>query len=262
VGIEHPYETDGVQYLFDGDYGSYASPVSDGLAVLFTTAEPETLRFPWLVLNAASFDDSKMGNSDGVPDPGEVVSLVVELRNDGPVAATALGLRLVESAAGITVLDADGTIGDLDPGSTGSNADDPFAFEVEEGIQDSLVTLWVRPAAGANTRQGAIRLDLHLEQHTNPGTQVLDLRPCYPNPFGDGTSMSFSLAEDGRAVVRVYDVAGRLVRVVDDSYREAGPHVVPWDGTNRDGDIVASGVYFVRLEAGGGSRTRKVVLLR
>jgi len=52
------------------------------------------------------------------------------------------------------------------------------------------------------------------------------------------------------------------VRTVDDSYREAGPHLVLWDGSSGGGDPVANGVYFVRLEVAGDSRTRKVVLLR
>jgi hypothetical protein len=52
------------------------------------------------------------------------------------------------------------------------------------------------------------------------------------------------------------------VDVVDDSFREAGPHIVPWDGTNSDGDAVAAGVYFIRLEAAGGAESRKAVLLR
>jgi hypothetical protein len=262
VGIEHPYETDGVQFLFDGDYGPYAAPLADGLAVLFTTAVPETLTFPWLVLNGAWYDDSKVGDDDGVPEPGEELSLVIELRNDGPVAATGLELILTETASGVTVLDGGSAIPDIEPGLTGHNAGDPFAFTIDADAQDQLVTLWVRPGAAANTRQGAIRLDMNLATGPGPGETVLRLDPCYPNPFGSGTSVSFNLPEDGRAAVRVYDVAGRLVRVVDDSFREAGPHVVPWDGNNGDGGAVAAGVYFIRLEAAGDAKTMKAVLLR
>jgi hypothetical protein len=262
VGIEHPYETDGIQFLFDGDYGSYAAPLSDGLAVLFTTATPETLAFPWLVLGTAWYDDSKMGDDDGVPEPGEEISLVIELRNDGPVAATDLELTLTEVASGVTVLDSGAVIADIEPGATGSNSGDPFAFIIDEEAQAQTVTLWVHPGAAANTRQGAVRLDMLLEPDANPDATVFRLDPCYPNPFGEGTSVAFSMPEDGRAVVSVYDVAGRLVRVVDDSFRKAGPHVVPWDGTNGNGGAVAAGVYFVRLEGPGGARTRKAVLLR
>ncbi|MCK4680763.1 T9SS type A sorting domain-containing protein, partial [bacterium] len=88
------------------------------------------------------------------------------------------------------------------------------------------------------------------------------LSPCRPNPFRNATNLSFNMPQNGRAVVRIYDVSGRLVKTVDDSFREAGPHQVLWNGSNGNGDAVANGVYFVRLEAAGDSKTRKVVFLR
>jgi flagellar hook assembly protein FlgD len=60
----------------------------------------------------------------------------------------------------------------------------------------------------------------------------------------------------------VHDVAGRRVRVLEDSFREAGRHAAVWDGRDGTGRRVAAGVYFVRLQAAGGELTRKIVLLR
>lgn len=84
----------------------------------------------------------------------------------------------------------------------------------------------------------------------------------FPNPFNPNTTISFSLKNRGHASLAVYDVTGRLVRVLLDEMIEAGPHDVTWDGRNRDGSAVASGVYFYRLEAGEFAETRKMVLLR
>jgi hypothetical protein len=87
-----------------------------------------------------------------------------------------------------------------------------------------------------------------------------------PNPFRPATTIDFSLAADGRAIVRVYDAAGRVVRTLVDSALKAGPHAVVWDGFTDDGTRAASGVYFVRMESGnaGGSasKMRKLVLLK
>ncbi|MCK4511208.1 T9SS type A sorting domain-containing protein, partial [bacterium] len=260
VGIEHPYETDGTQFLFDGVYGAYAAPLSDGLAVRFTTASPETLRFPWLVLSEIVLDDGVGG--DGIPDPGEGLRLFVQLRNDGQVPATNLKLTLTGDTPGITVFDGTAVLADVAAGSLQQNTGDPFVFAIDEAATDSLVTLWIHPGRRSNTRQGAIRLDLHIRQQLEPVDPRLLLSPCRPNPFGVSTNLSFNVPQEGRAVVRVYDVSGRLVRTVDDSFREAGSHLVPWDGKNGNGDAVASGVYFVRLETAGDSRIRKVVLLR
>ena len=260
VGIENPYQTIGTEFLFDGDYGAYAAPLSDGLAVRFTTAAPETLAFPWLVLDDVRFDDGEGG--DGIPDPGEGLRLVVRLRNDGPVAARDLKLTLTADTPDITVFDGTAVLADVPPGSSRRNTADPFVFAIDAAATDSLVTLWVHPGRRSNTRQGAMRLDLHLRSRAEPVHAKLLLSPCHPNPFLERTSLSFNMPQEGRAVVRIYDVSGRLVRTVDDSFREAGPHEVRWNGRNRSGDAVASGVYFVRLEAAGDSKTRKVVLLR
>ena len=260
VGIENPYQTVGAEFLFDGDYGSYAAPLSDDLAVLFTTAPPETLRFPWLVLSEAVLDDGVGG--DGVPDAGEGLRLVVRLRNDGPVAATDLKLTLTKDTPDITVFDGTAMLADVPSGSSRQNDDDPFVFAVDEAAAGSLVTLWIHAGRKSNTRQGAIRLDLHIRPQANPVHPKLLLNPCHPNPFLDGTTVSFSMPERGRAVVRVYDVSGRLVKTVEDSVCGPGPQQVRWDGSNGEGEAVASGVYFVMLEAAGDSKTRKAVLLR
>ena len=260
VGIENPYQTVGTEFLFDGSYGTYAAPLSDELAVLFTTAPPETLTFPWLVLKNVSIDDGEDG--DGIPDPGESLWLLVELRNDGPVTATGLDLTLSGTEPGVTITDAGASLDDMAPGLAAQNVGDPFALEIGEATQDSVATFWLHLGPESNTRQGAMRFDMHLGRNPSQVSPALQLHPCHPNPFVDGTSVSFNMPSSGRAVVRVYDVAGRLVRTVDDSVRGAGPQQVRWDGRNGDDEAVASGVYFIMLEAAGNSKTRKAVLLR
>jgi hypothetical protein len=84
----------------------------------------------------------------------------------------------------------------------------------------------------------------------------------FPNPFNPKTTIAYELPEAGHVALRVYDVAGRLVRVLDDAEREAGPHSVAWDGTDDAGVGVGSGVYFCRLETPYGVETRSMVLLK
>lgn len=84
----------------------------------------------------------------------------------------------------------------------------------------------------------------------------------YPNPFNPGTSIPFTLARAGRVTLRIYDVSGRLVATVLDEHRDAGSHVARWDGRRDDAGVVASGVYFARIEADGETNTRRMVLLK
>jgi len=84
----------------------------------------------------------------------------------------------------------------------------------------------------------------------------------FPNPFNPKTTIAYALPEAGHVTLRVYDVAGRLVRVLEDGEREAGAHSATWDGTDGAGLGVGSGVYFCRLETDGRVETRSMVLLK
>ena len=88
------------------------------------------------------------------------------------------------------------------------------------------------------------------------------LGPNRPNPFNPHTEIRFELARGSRVSLRVFDVHGRLVRVLGDSELSAGAHRVLWDGTDEAGRAVASGTYLYRLDAAGFTRSRKMVLLR
>ena len=73
--------------------------------------------------------------------------------------------------------------------------------------------------------------------------------------------LSFTLATAQEAKLAVYDVAGRLMRVVVRDDLPEGEHTAIWDGRDDTGLRVAGGTYFVRLEVGDTSHTRKVVYL-
>ncbi|MGH2571441.1 MAG: FlgD immunoglobulin-like domain containing protein [bacterium] len=94
------------------------------------------------------------------------------------------------------------------------------------------------------------------------GAAVTALHAPYPNPFRGESVLGFSLAGPSHASVVVYDVAGRLVRKIVDRPLPAGVHSAAWNGRDEIGRRVASGTYFVRLETGEDSRTRKIVLLK
>lgn len=91
---------------------------------------------------------------------------------------------------------------------------------------------------------------------------VASLGQNYPNPFNPVTTVPFSLARAERVRLRVYDTAGRFVRLLLDEARDAGPATVVWNGRDAAGREVPSGVYFVRLETGNYAETRKLVLLK
>jgi hypothetical protein len=95
-----------------------------------------------------------------------------------------------------------------------------------------------------------------------PTRSRVSLAPAIPNPFGSSTTIAFAIPADADVSLKVYDATGRLVSVLVDGRRGAGDHRVYWDGTDTRRNRAASGVYFVRLTAGGQVATQRLVLLR
>ena len=81
----------------------------------------------------------------------------------------------------------------------------------------------------------------------------------YPNPFSSEAAISFSLPINGRVSVTVFDMSGRIVRVLNDTELQAAEHTLVWDGTDTAGHPVGAGVYFCRLEAAGQTVTQKML---
>ena len=89
----------------------------------------------------------------------------------------------------------------------------------------------------------------------------------YPNPFNPETWIPYRLAEDADVSLTIYDVNGELVRTIDVGHQNAAVYesrakAIYWDGRNRFGEGVASGIYFYSLNAGDFSATRKMVILK
>ncbi len=91
---------------------------------------------------------------------------------------------------------------------------------------------------------------------------AFDLRQVYPNPFNPTTTISFQLPTRQRATITVYDVTGRVVRVLADRIFTPGIHQVVWDGTRGDGMSASSGVYFFRLTTEGLDKSVKGLLIK
>lgn len=96
----------------------------------------------------------------------------------------------------------------------------------------------------------------------SPVPRATALVQNYPNPFNPTTMIPFMLHKTSNVSLTVYDVSGRLVRVIFTGRLEAGRHLKEWAGTDGNGNAAASGIYFYRLKAGDFEETRKMVLIR
>jgi hypothetical protein len=95
-----------------------------------------------------------------------------------------------------------------------------------------------------------------------PKVSTVALYPVSPNPSSGPWLIRYTLPEPSSVSLKIYDICGRLVKELDQGKRQAGSYTVRWDGRKGAGLSVPGGVYLYRLEAGGYSRTRSVVLLQ
>jgi hypothetical protein len=84
----------------------------------------------------------------------------------------------------------------------------------------------------------------------------------YPNPFNSNTEIRFSLTQPDNISLRVFDIAGRLVKELANGSYDMGEHSVIWDGTNSSGGKVSSGIYFYSISTPEKAVTKKMVFLK
>jgi len=84
----------------------------------------------------------------------------------------------------------------------------------------------------------------------------------YPNPFNPTTTIEYSVAKPGNVHIIIYDMLGREVKTLVNTFHDVGYKQVQWNGTNSQGVSVATGMYLCRLNAPGISIIRKMVLLK
>jgi pimeloyl-ACP methyl ester carboxylesterase len=144
----------------------------------------------------------------------------------------------------------------LNGNGEGEPADTSRAVESISPEVLDLVSTWIRQHAGLGPLSTAV------EERAAVLPPFLSLAPNYPNPFNGDTAIRFSLPTSGAVELALYNLAGQRVALLASGKREAGAHVVNWDGRDEQGRALASGVYLYRLQAGVEVRARKLALLR
>lgn len=85
----------------------------------------------------------------------------------------------------------------------------------------------------------------------------------FPNPSRESTRIEYEIPRESPVSLAIYDVSGRMVRaLVDSAVRTSGSHVATWDGRDARGQLVNSGIYFVRLDAADVRETYRIARIR
>lgn len=109
--------------------------------------------------------------------------------------------------------------------------------------------------------------DIISDVSENPGQIIptaFELSQNYPNPFNPSTIIAYQVPVASDVQLNVFNILGQRIRVLFDGNREAGVYSAVWDGRNDSGEVVAAGLYFVRMQSEKNSvvMTRKILFVK
>lgn len=101
---------------------------------------------------------------------------------------------------------------------------------------------------------------LDLINGDSPANEIIipntfELNQNYPNPFNPSTTIEYTIPENSRVSLKIYDILGKEVATLVDKEQNSGTYIVIWDAKS-----FSSGIYFYRITAGSNSDTKRMVL--
>ncbi|NOR75554.1 MAG: T9SS type A sorting domain-containing protein, partial [Draconibacterium sp.] len=134
-------------------------------------------------------------------------------------------------------------------------------FLLFDGMTGNLYSIEETKPFGLNVIYGTTQspLDLTLKS-VKTSSGIFDSESymrCYPNPFNDQINIEFS-SLSGKVSIDVMNATGSLIRRIYDDYPTSGPNRIVWNGRNQTGDIVTSGMYYIRFVSGDTVETVKI----
>lgn len=96
-----------------------------------------------------------------------------------------------------------------------------------------------------------------VDQIASASPEIFELLTAYPNPFNPHTNLSFTLPEEGRVSLAIFDIEGRQVASLVNGFYSAGQYDIQFDASD-----LTSGVYFAQLTSGNSVSTQKLMLIK
>lgn len=139
---------------------------------------------------------------------------------------------------------------------------------LETTITHEQLEKWLREVKALNSMDpNVLRAILAVENLLARLPKKTVLLPNYPNPFNPETWIPYQLAKASHVKITIYDVRGRVVRMLELGYQPAGFYMernraAHWDGRNTFSEQVVNGIYFYQLQTNSVSVLRKMVILK
>ena len=131
--------------------------------------------------------------------------------------------------------------------------------EIHESVNAKLKGFGIEPSKGRRGNQ--VNQNESDEEELDAELEELEASN-FPNPFNPETSIVYTLKNQEKVSIRIYNANGQLVRTLLDSEQSSGTHTVLWNGRNDNGQMATSGMYFYRIDAGANSLTQGMILMK
>ena len=141
------------------------------------------------------------------------------------------------------------------------NQDVALQYVYNANYLDTASNLKEGLAIKFTTQIPSVNID-NLENEERIIPSKFTLKQNYPNPFNPNTTIAYSLPKQSYVDLKIYNIKGQLVRTLCNDEQEAGEYSINWDGSDEQGRVVSSGVYFYSLQTDDFVQTRKMLLLR
>lgn len=146
-----------------------------------------------------------------------------------------------------------------------------FLFDLSEGTSVDLQTVTQKNLSFKKGSPGlrVFKLVAGTEAFIRGEAEGIPLEPMvfhlyqnYPNPFNPNTVIHYSIPQNGKVTLFIYNTLGQKVRTLVNSEQKTGHYEISWDGKDDHEIPVASGIYVYRLEIGEKVASRKMILVR
>lgn len=155
-------------------------------------------------------------------------------------------------------------ISDLIP-ATNTSQTKVYLYKDKDLNQEGTYYYWLQNTElnGETEYYGPINVVYSATQNETPTIpKVTGLSTIYPNPFNPSTTIKYGLANAETFDITIYNSRGQIVKVMERAHKEAGNYSAFWNGTDEQGKACGTGVYYVKMQAGKSSFTRKMVLMK
>jgi len=151
--------------------------------------------------------------------------------------------------------------------ATNTSQQQSYVFVDSEIYEDGMYYYWLQNADfdGSSAFHGPVAVQYSSGGGNNGSPNIplsTQLKAAYPNPFNPSTRIPYDLAKNAEVKISIYNSRGQIVRVFPLGSKDAGSYYIEWNGKSDRNEDCATGVYYIRMQAGDKQYNSKAVLIK